>query len=75
MLRAVLRWSAAVLAFGVAGTGAAYGLVQPERTDIPGLSTRSDGRWAYPALGKPTLPPALRCPSPRTTRTASTMRA
>ncbi|MFD8980759.1 hypothetical protein [Streptomyces sp. NPDC059564] len=62
VLRAVLRWSAAVLAFGVAGTGAAYGLVQPERTDIPGLSTRSDGRWDYPALVKPTLPPGAPLP-------------
>lgn len=61
-LRAVLRWSAAVLVFGAAGTGAAYGMAQPERTDIPGLSTRSDGRWDYPALAKPTLPPGAPVP-------------
>ncbi|MGO4460829.1 hypothetical protein AB4039_26615 [Streptomyces sp. M-16] len=61
-LRAVLRWTAAVLAFAAAGTGAAYGLLQPERTDIPGLATRTDGRWTYPALAKPTLPPGAALP-------------
>ncbi|MFD3679252.1 hypothetical protein [Streptomyces sp. NPDC058613] len=61
-LFARLRWTAAVLVFGVAGTGAAYGIVQPERTDIPGLSTASDGRWVYPELAKPTLPPGAPLP-------------
>jgi hypothetical protein len=55
-LRAVLRWSAAVLVFAAAGTGAAYGMIQPERTDIPGLSTLGDGRWDYPVLARPALP-------------------
>jgi hypothetical protein len=27
-----------------------------ERTDVPGLATESDGRWAYPELTKPPLP-------------------
>lgn len=53
---AALRWTAAVLVFGAVGTGAAYQVTQPERTDIPGLSTKADGRWTYPALAKPTLP-------------------
>lgn len=61
-LFAFLRWTAAVLAFGVAGTGVAYGIVQPERTDIPGLSTKDDGRWVYPALTKPTLVPGAAQP-------------
>ncbi|MGW0395198.1 hypothetical protein ACWDYJ_30835 [Streptomyces sp. NPDC003042] len=61
-LFAFLRWTAAVLVFGAAGTGAAYGLVQPERTDIPGLSTQDDGRWVYPALAKPALPPGAALP-------------
>ncbi|MFE3763444.1 hypothetical protein ACFXPI_16980 [Streptomyces sp. NPDC059104] len=61
-LRAVLRWTAAVLAFGAAGAGAAYAVAQPERTDVPGLSTRSDGRWGYPALALPTLPPGAPLP-------------
>uniref|UniRef100_A0AAU2JRM0 Uncharacterized protein n=1 Tax=Streptomyces sp. NBC_00049 TaxID=2903617 RepID=A0AAU2JRM0_9ACTN len=61
-LFAALRWTAAVLVFGAAGTGAAYGVIQPERTDIPGLATLGDGRWEYPALAKPALPPGAALP-------------
>ncbi|MEV7523225.1 hypothetical protein [Streptomyces sp. NPDC091371] len=53
---AALRWTAAVLAFAVAGAGTAYGVMRPERTDLPGLSTLSDGRWTYPAQARPELP-------------------
>ncbi|MFD6876034.1 MULTISPECIES: hypothetical protein [unclassified Streptomyces] len=59
---AFLRWSAAVLVFGAAGAGAAYGVVQPDRTDLPGLATLDDGRWEYPALVKPALPPGAPLP-------------
>jgi hypothetical protein len=55
-LRAVLRWTAAVVVFAAVGTGAAFGIAQQERTDVPGLSTLSDGRWDYPPLSRPTLP-------------------
>ncbi|MCP3821063.1 hypothetical protein NLX86_24095 [Streptomyces sp. A3M-1-3] len=55
-LRAALRWTAAVLAFGALGGGVAYGIAAQERADVPGLSTRDDGRWAYPKLTKPVLP-------------------
>ncbi|MEU9145222.1 hypothetical protein [Streptomyces sp. NPDC048349] len=55
-LFAALRWTAAVLVFAAVGAGTAYGVVQPERTKIPGLSTLSDGRWIYPQLAKPELP-------------------
>ncbi|MFI5620365.1 hypothetical protein [Streptomyces sp. NPDC051567] len=55
-LFAGLRWTAAVLAFAATGTGVAYGLVQAERTELPGLSTVSDGRWVYPVLSRPELP-------------------
>ncbi|MFB6522147.1 hypothetical protein [Streptomyces sp. NPDC056401] len=55
-LFAALRWTAAVLVFAAVGTGVAYGITQPERTDIPGLSTQSDGRLVYPPLAYPTLP-------------------
>ncbi|MBW5481673.1 hypothetical protein GPJ59_07185 [Streptomyces bambusae] len=55
-LRAVLRWTAAVAVFVVAGAGVAYGVTRPERTDIPGLATQTDGRWTYPTLVKPALP-------------------
>ncbi|MFJ9344457.1 hypothetical protein ACIRP0_35035 [Streptomyces sp. NPDC101733] len=61
-LRAAVRWTAAVFVFGAAGAGAAYGTLRPERTDVPGLSTLTDGRWTYPALSKPTLPPGAALP-------------
>ncbi len=61
-LFSLLRWTAAVAVFAVAGTGVAYGITRPERTDIPGLSTQDDGRWVYPALAKPTLPPGAALP-------------
>ncbi|MEJ8643679.1 hypothetical protein WKI68_24525 [Streptomyces sp. MS1.HAVA.3] len=61
-LFSLLRWTAAVAVFAVAGTGVAYGITKPERTDIPGLSTQDDGRWVYPALAKPTLPPGAALP-------------
>ncbi|MEU0370423.1 hypothetical protein ABZ070_09195 [Streptomyces sp. NPDC006283] len=61
-LRAVLRWTAAVLVFAAAGTGTAFGIASQERTDVPGLSTLSDGRWDYPKLTKPALPPGAPLP-------------
>lgn len=56
VLRAVARWTAAVLAFGVLGTGTAFGIASLERTDVPGLATEDDGRWDYPKLSLPALP-------------------
>ncbi|MFF0017765.1 hypothetical protein [Streptomyces sp. NPDC005374] len=56
VLRATLRWTAAVLTFAVVGAGTAYGITGMARTDVPGLSTESDGRWDYPTLTKPPLP-------------------
>jgi hypothetical protein len=55
-LRAVLRWTAAVVVFAAVGAATAYGITRMERTDVPGLATESDGRWNYPALTKPPLP-------------------
>ncbi|MFE3599855.1 hypothetical protein [Streptomyces sp. NPDC059142] len=55
-LRAVGRWAVAVAVFAGLGTGAAYGVSGMERTDLPGLSTRGDGRWDYPRLTLPALP-------------------
>lgn len=57
VLRAVARWTAAVLVLGAASAGTAYQIASMERTDVPGLSTVSDGRWEYPALSLPALPP------------------
>ncbi|MER8031221.1 hypothetical protein ABTZ78_19925 [Streptomyces bauhiniae] len=54
--RAVLRWAAVVAVFALTGTGTAYGISRADRADLPGLATRSDGRWEYPALVRPPLP-------------------
>jgi len=56
VLRAVLRWTAAVTVFAAVGAGTAYGITGMERTDLPGLATQSDGRWEYPTIVKPALP-------------------
>ncbi|WP_055590979.1 hypothetical protein [Peterkaempfera griseoplana] len=55
-LRTVLRWGAAVLVLGLAGAGTAFAVTAPDRTDIPGLRTPSDGRYAFPELTLPPLP-------------------
>ncbi|MFF5183671.1 hypothetical protein ACFY30_07750 [Streptomyces sp. NPDC000345] len=55
-LRAVARWAAVVTVFGALGAGTAVGITRMERTDVPGLATESDGRWAYPELTRPPLP-------------------
>jgi hypothetical protein len=56
VLRAALRWTAAVVVFAAVGTGTAFGIASMERTDVPGLATGSDGRWDYPQLVRPPLP-------------------
>ncbi|MFD9969624.1 hypothetical protein [Streptomyces sp. NPDC059013] len=55
-LRAVARWTAAVLVCGGLGAGTAYGITSMERGEVPGLATESDGRWDYPRLALPALP-------------------
>ncbi|MFH9979939.1 hypothetical protein ACH4ND_11925 [Streptomyces sp. NPDC017179] len=55
-LRAVLRWTAAVVVFAAVGAGTGYGITHMERGDLPGLATESDGRWEYPTLAGPPLP-------------------
>ncbi|MCX4629107.1 hypothetical protein [Streptomyces sp. NBC_01443] len=62
-LFAALRWTAAVVVFAAVGTGVAYGISRAERTDLPGLSTQDDGRWAYPVLAKPALPAGAPLPA------------
>lgn len=56
VLRAVLRWTAAVVVCVAVGAGAAFGIAGMERGDVPGLGTESDGRWDYPELTRPPLP-------------------
>ncbi|MEU6242850.1 hypothetical protein [Streptomyces sp. NPDC047024] len=55
-LRAALRWAVAVAVFAVTATGTAYGITLMDRGDVPGLATRSDGRWDFPELVRPPLP-------------------
>ncbi|MFI5545089.1 hypothetical protein ACIA6E_15100 [Streptomyces sp. NPDC051815] len=56
-LRAALRWTAAVAVFAAVGAGVAYGITAADRTDVPGLATEGDGRWTFPQLSSPALPP------------------
>ncbi|MFI1097749.1 hypothetical protein [Streptomyces sp. NPDC020917] len=56
VLRAAMRWTAAVLVFAALGGATAYAVTQPERTRIPGLRTPDDGRWTYPPIALPKLP-------------------
>ncbi|MEU2433464.1 hypothetical protein ABZ611_28920 [Streptomyces sp. NPDC007861] len=56
VLRAVARWTVAVLVCGGLGAGTALGITSLERTDVPGLATENDGRWDYPKLSLPALP-------------------
>ncbi|MFE7896275.1 hypothetical protein ACFU3E_01790 [Streptomyces sp. NPDC057424] len=56
VLRAVLRWTAAVAVCAAVGAATAYGITGMERTDVPGLATEPDGRWEYPVLTRPPLP-------------------
>ncbi|MFD5323639.1 hypothetical protein [Streptomyces sp. NPDC127092] len=56
VLGAVARWAAAVVVCGGLGAGTAAAITSMERTDVPGLATASDGRWAYPKLSLPPLP-------------------
>ncbi|MFD9125636.1 hypothetical protein [Kitasatospora sp. NPDC059571] len=53
---ALLRWGAAVLVLALTGTGAALAVTAPDRTDLPGLATPNDGRYAFPKLELPPLP-------------------
>ncbi|SCE90922.1 MULTISPECIES: hypothetical protein [unclassified Streptomyces] len=53
--RAVVRWGLAVVLCAGLGAGSAAYLTSLHREDVPGLGTKSDGRWDYPALSLPAL--------------------
>jgi hypothetical protein len=55
-LRTALRWTTAVVVCAAVGTGTAFAVTAPRRTDIPGLRTPTDGRYVFPALTLPALP-------------------
>ncbi|GAA3847534.1 hypothetical protein ACWDR2_00270 [Streptomyces sp. NPDC003631] len=56
VLRATLRWTAAVAVFAAVGASMAFGITGMDRTDVPGLATESDGRWDFPEIVRPPLP-------------------
>ncbi|MCF3960504.1 hypothetical protein [Streptomyces fuscigenes] len=54
--RRAVRWGVAAAVFLGLGAGTAYGVTSVPRDRVPGLATRSDGRWDFPALSLPALP-------------------
>ncbi|MDX3264553.1 hypothetical protein AB0N87_00275 [Streptomyces sp. NPDC093228] len=56
VLRAALRWTAAVAVFAAVGAGTAFGITSMDRTEVPGLATEADGRWTFPEIVRPPLP-------------------
>ncbi|MFI2611036.1 hypothetical protein [Kitasatospora sp. NPDC018619] len=63
--RAAVRWSGAALVFALAGTGSALAVTAPDRTDLPGLATASDGRYTFAPLTLPPLPAGSAAPDGR----------
>ncbi|MFC5667192.1 hypothetical protein ACFP3U_30030 [Kitasatospora misakiensis] len=72
--KAAVRWSAAAVVCALAGTGSALAVTAPERTDIPGLATKSDGRYVFPALVLPPLPSGTAVPRENKSRHAADLR-
>ncbi|MFD4656090.1 hypothetical protein ACFWP2_10725 [Kitasatospora sp. NPDC058444] len=60
--KAAVRWGSAALVFALAGTGTALAVTAPERTDLPGLATASDGRYTFAPLTLPPLPAGKSAP-------------
>ncbi|MFF8493220.1 hypothetical protein ACF06O_20485 [Streptomyces albidoflavus] len=56
VLRAVARWSLALVVAGGLGAGATALVTLQDRTDLPGLATTPDGRWDFPRQQLPALP-------------------
>lgn len=61
-VRTALRWTAAAVVCAVVGTGTAFGVMAPKRTDVPGLKTPADSRYVFPQLALPPLPPKASTP-------------
>ncbi|HZU59178.1 MAG TPA: hypothetical protein VFA06_25080, partial [Actinocrinis sp.] len=61
--RNALRWIGAVAVTLAVGGGTAFALTIPQRTDMPGLGTPSDGRYAFPQLSLPALPAGQPAPA------------
>ncbi|MFE7561692.1 hypothetical protein [Kitasatospora sp. NPDC057500] len=72
--KAVLRWGAAAVVCALAGTGSALAVTVPDRTDLPGLATKHDGRYTFPALVLPPLPSGKAIPKEDNRRHAADLR-
>ncbi|MFB7469958.1 hypothetical protein [Kitasatospora sp. NPDC056184] len=72
--RAGLRWSAAAVVCALAGTGSALAVTAAERTDLPGLATKSDGRYTFAPLVLPPLPSGKPAPKDNRGRHAADLR-
>ncbi|MEY9907138.1 hypothetical protein ABIA35_003363 [Catenulispora sp. MAP12-49] len=55
--RLVLRYGSALVVAGAVGAGTAYAVTIPRRTDVPFLTTASDGRYSFLNVTHP-VPPA-----------------
>ncbi|MFE6751132.1 hypothetical protein ACFVGM_35165 [Kitasatospora purpeofusca] len=72
--KALLRWGAAAVVCALAGTGSALAVTARERTDVPGLATKSDGRYVFPPLTLPPLPSGSAVPKENKSRHAADLR-
>ncbi|MFF2659958.1 hypothetical protein ACFVUH_21665 [Kitasatospora sp. NPDC058032] len=72
--KAALRWGAAAVVCALAGTGSALAVTAQDRTDLPGLATKSDGRYTFPALVLPPLPSGKAAPKDNKSRHAADLR-
>jgi len=70
-VRTALRWSTAVVVCAAVGAGTAMAGMSPRRTDIPGLRTPADSRYAFPRLKLPPLPPKADTPAQDRARTGN----
>nr|WP_326592665.1 hypothetical protein [Streptomyces brevispora] len=57
MRRTVILGRTTPLVLGGLRAGTAHTITSTERTDVPGLATEGDGRWDFPRLSLPALPP------------------
>ncbi|HWG26537.1 hypothetical protein [Actinospica sp.] len=56
------RWAGAAVTMLAVGTGCAFAVLAPQRTDLPGLKTAGDGRYTFAPLTLPTLAPGQAAP-------------
>ena len=57
------RWVGAVVTMLAVGTGCAFAVMAPERTNLPGLKTAADGRYDFAPIVLPTLAPGQSDPN------------